>query len=420
VFRGMAAAGLTIALCLVAAPVLSAPALASGKPTSKTAQRGTSQQTESQRLAPGPLPAPVSQCLSTTGSTAAKLAPKGMPWAEKALDYQGVWKFTQGRGVTVAVIDSGVDENPQYDGRVIVGQNFAAAPAGPADGDCAGHGTAVAGIIAAAPKTGISFAGVAPQATILSIKITNSTTGIQPSVVADAIIDAVNDGARVINVSLIAPNSPGLQNAVNYALHRNVVVVAAAGNDTPNTGTGPFYPAAYPGVLSVGAVDSTGARADFSDTKTPVTVTAPGVNVISTYPGFFPRSYAPSISGTSFAAPFVAGVAALVRSTHPTLSAAGVVYRIKATAEGSAGPGTGNGLVNPVEAVTAILPSEPVTSPTGAAGRVSVDRTVPDPATTVMAMSMAGGAVGVAVLVIAAAVVIPAGRRRRWRPGGNS
>ena len=112
-------------------------------------------------------------------------------------------------------------------------------------------------------------------------------------------------------------------------------------------------------MLSVGAAGPGGALAPFSDQRTPVAVTAPGVNVTSAYPGTFPDAYDPDQSGTSFAAAYVSGVAALVRATHPRLNPAQVVARIEATARGSTGPGTGHGLIDPVRAVTAVLPGEP-------------------------------------------------------------
>jgi subtilisin family serine protease len=173
-------------------------------------------------------------------------------------------------------------------------------------------------------------------------------------------------------------------------------------------------------VLSVGAVAEDGSLATFSDTRTPVTVTAPGVNVTSAYPGTFPDSYNPGDNGTSFATAFVSGVVALVRSRFPSLGQAQVVARIAATADGAAGPGTGNGMVNPVQAVTAVLPAGDGAAGAGLAARVSITRSVPPGrlARTV-ALSVAGGALALAALVIAAAMVIPAGRRRRWRPGSS-
>ena len=122
-------------------------------------------------------------------------------------------------------------------------------------------------------------------------------------------------------------------------------------------------------MLSVGAAGPGGALAPFSDRRTQVAVTAPGVNVTSAYPGTFPDAYNPDQSGTSFAAAYVSGVAALVRATHPRLNPAQVVARIEATARGSTGPGTGHGLIDPVRAVTAVLPADPAAAPPPAPAR---------------------------------------------------
>jgi membrane-anchored mycosin MYCP len=302
------------------------------------------------------LPGPVPGCPAQRGTAAPAVA----PWPQEELGFSSVWNRTRGAGVTVAVVDSGVDANPQFGNRVIPGPDLVAGtkPHVPAGADCLGHGTAVASIIAAAPMPGISFTGVAPAARILSVKI-SGTDSFPTSVTPQGIMDAVQFGADVINLSLATPDDvPALRHAVEYALSRNVVVVAAAGNDLPQQGTGPYYPAAYPGVLAVGAAGPGGVLAPFSDQRTPVAVTAPGVNITTAYPGTFPDAYNPAQSGTSFAAAFVSGVAALVRATHPKLTAAQVVARIKATARGSTGPGTGRGLIDPVRAVTAVLPAE--------------------------------------------------------------
>jgi len=371
------------------------------------------------------LPGPEGDCPGTHGIA----APKSTPWAQQALGYSSAWRLTQGAGVTVAVVDSGVDANPQFGDRVTVGPDLAGATAGdvPPGADCVGHGTSVASIIAAAPQASVTFAGVAPQASILSIKITNSDN-FPGQVTAQAIRDAVNLGANVINLSLATNvSTPALLAAAQFAQARNVVVVAAAGNDDPDGVVGPFYPAAYPGVLSVGAIGPDGSLASFSDTRTPVSVTAPGVNVTSAYPGTFPQAYNPGDNGTSFATAFVSGVAALVRAAYPGLGEAQVVTRITATADGPAGPGTGRGMVNPVQAVTAVLPAAALATGTGALaaaaaagpeGRVPITRaSAPDQATRTVAVSVAAGAAGLAVLVVAAALVLPAGRRRHWRPG---
>ena len=375
--------------------------------------------------APAGLPGPTGGCPSTHGI----VAPTGAPWAQQTLSFSSVWPLTQGAGVTVAVVDSGVDANPQFGDRVTAGPDLAGATFGaPADADCVGHGTSVASIVAAAPLAGIAFAGVAPEADVLSVKITNSDT-FPGEVTAQAIRDAVNLGANVINLSLATNvSTPALQAAVQFAQARNVVVVAAAGNDSAQGLVGPFYPAAYPGVLSVGAVGPDGSLASFSDTRTPVSVTAPGIDVTSAYPGTFPESYNPGDNGTSFATAFVSGVAALVRAYHPGLDEAQVVARITATADGPAGSGSGHGMVNPVQAVTAVLPApmlagggagaQASAGTAGPAVQVPITRAAgPGRAAREVAISVAACAAGLAILVVAAALVVPAGRRRHWRPG---
>jgi len=357
--------------------------------------------------APAGLPGPRPGCPPQHGIA----APAGEPWAQQALRFSAVWYRTRGGGVTVAVVDSGVDANPQFGDRVISGPDLVAGtkPGIPPGADCVGHGTAVASIIAAAPVPGIAFTGVAPAARILSVKISGTDTfptGAAPR----GIMDAVQFGADVINLSLATPDDiPALRNAVEYALRHNVVVVAAAGNDLPHGGTGPFYPAAYPGVLAVGAAGPGGALAAFSDRHTPVAVTAPGVNVTSAYPGIFPEAYAPVQNGTSFAAAFVSGVVALVRSAHPRLSAAQVVARIEATARGAAGPGTGHGLVDPVRAVTAVLPAESASTGSASPGSTGSG------STSTVAVAVIAGSFGLLVVAVIAVLA----RRRQAGPSGR-
>jgi type VII secretion-associated serine protease mycosin len=348
------------------------------------------------------------------------VAPAAAPWAQQELGFASVWKRTRGGGVTVAVVDSGVDANPQFGDRVIPGPDLVAGtkPGIPPGADCVGHGTAVASIIAAAPVPGVSFTGVAPAARILSVKISGTDT-FPTSVTPQGIMDAVQFGADVINLSLATPDDvQGLRNAVEYALRHNVVVVAAAGNDIEqgsadgNEGTGPFYPAAYPGVLAVGAIGPGGVLAGFSDRYTPVGVTAPGVNVTSAYPGTFPAAYDAMQNGTSFAAAFVSGVVALVRSAHPGLNAAQVVARIEATAHGGTGPGTGHGMVDPVRAVTAVLPAEQASAASSQASAAPSGIS-----TRTVALAAIAGAFGLVVLVLTAVLVIR--RRQGTGPSGR-
>ena len=261
------------------------------------------------------LPVPVTGCPAGQGAA----APPSLPWPQQALSFSSVWNLTRGAGVTVAVIDSGVDANPQFGDRVTVGPDLAGADFGvPPDADCAGHGTSVAGIIAAAPMTGASFTGVAPRAAILSIKVVNFAS--------EDIPDDVTGGR---DPRRGWPGSERHQPVPRHDEEHGRLAVGGGVRARSQRGRGrggrhddwggahgPFYPAAYPGVLSVGAVGRDGSLAAFSDTRTPVTVTAPGVDVTGTFPGAFPDAYTQEDNGTSFAAPFVSGIAALVRARY--------------------------------------------------------------------------------------------------------
>jgi membrane-anchored mycosin MYCP len=382
------------------------------KPPPKQSSPPPSQPSRSaQPTVPTPVaiePQPTQNCPGP-GQVSSKVT--SVPWAQEALDWSSVWPLTEGAGVTVAVVDSGVAYSPQLAGKVT-----AVDLTGTGYGDCYGHGTDVAGIIAASDMQaqGNPFEGVAPDARILSIKVQNQESS-SSAPLALAITDAALEGAQVINVSITTRSTPALRAAVALALSKGAVIVAAGGNDSQETGHGPFYPASYPGVLSVGAVGPDGSRASFSDLSSNVAVTAPGENVVSTTPGGYEVD-----NGTSFATAFVSGVAALVRSRYPNMSGAEVVKRIEETADGNTGPGTGNGLVNPLLAVTAILAPTVAQSPlpTPRPRPVSVERApLPDVAARTTAMEVVAGTLGVAALVAIGAVVIRGGRRRRWRAG---
>jgi membrane-anchored mycosin MYCP len=380
-------------------------------------------------LAGVPVPQPVTPSNATQNNGCQENPPSitantarltSTPWAQTALDFEDVWRLgDEGQGVTVGVIDSGIDYNSQLAGRV-----SAIDVTGSGIQDCVGHGTAVAGIIAASDQvntTGNPFTGVAPDANILSVKVADadSTNSNDPQLTGDAvtlsegIVDAVERGATVLNISIVSSNSPELAAAVQFAEDHNVVVVAAGGNDFAGGPTGPFYPASYPGVISVGPLDSDGSLSDFADSKTLESVTAPGDTVTS----IEPNGFNDLLQGTSFATPFVAGVAALVRAFYPTMSAAQVVARIEATADGPTTSITGNGMVNPLQAVQAVLPfsANPDASPTPANLQpFPVSRPVPpDQGTIDAAMWTTVGAITAAALVAIGGVVITQARRRR-------
>jgi membrane-anchored mycosin MYCP len=382
----------------------------SAKPSSKPSPKPTAKPSPSVPVPVATLPPPDQQC------PADQPGPRitTVPWAQAALGFTSVWPMTEGQGVTVAVVDSGVDYSSQLVGKVTAINLTSAGYQ-----DCADHGTSIAAIIAAsdAQASGNPFVGVAPDAKILSVKVNNSDVG-DALTLADGIRAAALDKAQVINVS-IATNVdyPPLRSAVDFAMAQGSVVVAAGGNDENDTGHGPFYPASYPGVLSVGAVGSDDARASFSDLHSHVAVTAPGLAVSSAVPGGYAQG---SLNGTSFATAFVSGVAALVRSRYPGLSQAAVVDRIEETADGAAGPGTGNGLVNPLQAVTAILPAHPVPSPSTSVRLQSVPVSKappPDRAAIVTTVQVTAGALGAATFAALGGLIITYGRRRRWRAG---
>ncbi|HXV27735.1 MAG TPA: S8 family peptidase, partial [bacterium] len=308
----------------------------------------------------------------------------------KTVHADEAWSISKGTGVTVAVIDTGIDfnhpdlvNNVWYNDAELYGL-----PGVDDDGngfvddirgwdfhnndnnsiDDHGHGTHVAGIIAAAADNGIGIAGIAPESKIMSLKALNASgSGFIQSVIS-AIRYAANMGAKVINMSLgIMKNflSKTLQklfnNAVQYAVGKGAVVVAAAGNDGANIKN--TYPAALSNVIAVGATEPvTNKRAYFSNFGSQLDFVAPGVDVLSlraggTSFGLNSTNFAYSrASGTSMASPIVAGVVALLRSWNPLLSLTDIYNRLKNSAVdlGSAGFDSyyGYGLVNAFAALT--------------------------------------------------------------------
>ncbi|MGW5578524.1 S8 family serine peptidase [Micromonospora chokoriensis] len=257
--------------------------------------------------------------------------------------------------MTVAVVDSGVDDGvPALADRVLTGADLRS---GTADGnvDCLGSGTALAGIVAGRSDDQGRTAGVAPDATILPLRIADTKASARPEDAATAIEVAVSAGAKVVTLGrLVDPRHPMVAAAVESAGRHDVVVVVSA----PPAGAdrGDVAPAEPVGVLTVGGV---GAQNELTAAYAPnaVTVTAPGTNASSLGGG------ATAGSGTEYAAAFVAGVVALVRSSHPHLNAIQVVKRIASTADRMSAttpdPKYGWGMVNPAAAVTQVIAGEP-------------------------------------------------------------
>ena len=242
------------------------------------------------------------------------------------IDAPEAWGVSTGNAVTVAIIDSGIDyTHPDLVANYIGGYDYVSSDADPMDDH--GHGTHVAGTIAAAvnnltgnPAEEEGVAGVAPNARILSYKVCGPDGHCNDFAIAQAIAQAVTDGARVINMSLGGPDySQAMFDAVQDAWAAGLVIVAGAGNDGT---TAPFYPAAFNNVISVAAFDEDHRRATFSNYGNWVDISAPGNVIMSSYPmASCAASGVPGdtgcytwLSGTSMASPHVAGAAALVWS----------------------------------------------------------------------------------------------------------
>ncbi|WP_427133462.1 S8 family serine peptidase [Pseudarthrobacter sp. S9] len=261
------------------------------------------------------------------------------------VDAVEAWNVTTGTGTKVAVLDSGVaSDNTDIAPKVVARANFSDATTSE---DNYGHGTHVAGIIAAIANNTIGVAGVCPDCTILDGKVLNDSGSGSTSGIANGINWAVSNGAKVINMSLgLRVSSQTLETAVNNAWNQGAVIVAAAGN----TGTqSKIYPGAYANVIAVAATDNTDAKASFSTYGAKVVdVAAPGVNVYSTFPNhpFYlgtqnGRSQGYDVaSGTSMASPIVAGVAALAWSSHSGATQTSVRANVESTADKIPGTGT--------------------------------------------------------------------------------
>lgn len=247
-------------------------------------------------------------------------------WNLPAIETNRGWNLSKGsKDVIIAVVDTGVDLNhTDLAGQLVPGYNVVDPKKDPEDD--VGHGTHVAGIIGALVNNREGVAGVSWYNKIMPVKALDGSGSGTTYAVAEGIIWATDNGAKIINMSLgNYADSQFLHDAIKYAYDRDVLLVAASGNDNTER---PGYPAAYPEVLAVGATNQDMTRADYSNYGDYIDVTAPGTNIASTYPG---NQYA-ALSGTSMASPHVAAMAGLIRSLNPELSNQEVMDLMKSQA----------------------------------------------------------------------------------------
>ncbi|MEU6538794.1 type VII secretion-associated serine protease mycosin [Streptomyces sp. NPDC047000] len=354
---------------------------------------------------------------------------RAQQWGLTALHTGQVWQTTKGKGVTVAVLDTGVEaDHPDLEGNVLPGKDMIGFGAREGDRAWARHGTAMAGIIAGhghGPGDAEGVMGVAPEAKILPVRViledgdsarTRART-TRGNALAEGIRWAADHGADVINLSLgddsaSAHPEPTEDEAVQYALKKGVVVVASAGNGGEK-GDHVSYPAAYPGVIAATAVDRYGTRAAFSTRRWYATVSAPGVDIVIADPD---HKYYEGW-GTSAASAFVSGAAALVRAAHPGLTPAQVKKLLEDTARDAPVNGRddsrGFGFIDPAAALEAAGRLKPDGLHTAAYGkRYFGSGPDPEPAgdDAVGWAGLVAGGLGAALL--AGAVVMWRGRDR--------
>jgi len=286
-------------------------------------------------------------------------------WGVFAIGADSVWSTTTGTGVTVAVVDSGSGPHPDLAPNLLAGRTYFGLTESPDgnDVDLQGHGTHVAGIIAAASSNGIGGAGVAPNAKILPIHVLDDNGQGDARDVATGVRFAADSGAKVINLSLGgATESSTLTQAIIYATEKGALVVAAAGNGGPSSA--PKWPAALDLTIAVTAVDSASRAASFNQRGEYIDLAAPGVSIVSTANGDYVTQ-----SGTSMAAGFVAGAAALLFAAEPRVTNTQVRDILLTTATDIGDPGRdlvfGAGLVNMIAALQALRQLyPPISTPT--------------------------------------------------------
>ncbi len=288
-------------------------------------------------------------------------------WPLDASHFQAerIWALSKGAGVTVAVVDSGVEAaHPDLAGQVLPGTSLLGDGAdGRTDTSSDSHGTAIAALIAGtgASSHGKGITGLAPAAKILPVRVT-TTSEVTPSLLAQGITWAADHGAQVINVSMGEPDpDPLLKQAVDYAMSKNAVVVASAGNDG-QSGNEIMYPAGFPGVVAVSGTDQNNAFWPTSESGPDITVAAPASQIASASDtGQYVEA-----DGTSYAAGYVSAAFALIRSRYPSLTAGQAIRRLIATTGQHANAPSaemGYGEIDPLAALTSDISAGASTNP---------------------------------------------------------
>lgn len=362
-------------------------------------------------------------------------------WATDRLQLAKVHRLATGSGQRIAIIDTGVDPaNLSFRSGQVTTVTIADNETQKA-AKCQ-HGTGVASLIGSQPGRDdrTTFVGVAPGADILAIRTLRSgptTNGAAPDPDEErqALVDtiaavdyAVEQKVDIISISQQGADLPAYRAAIGRAVEAGILVVAAAGNFGNSSDN--IYPAAYPGVMAVGMTTRT-------DLAAPQSQYSPGLSVSVAAPGFDVMMLAPSgkggrayvrDSGTSFAVPLVSGTAALVMQRYPKMTAQQVKRRLEITADAPAvavpDPQLGWGIVDPFRALTDPMVDEPSTAATpapqtGETPRSPYDRQPADHGQRNLAIAIAAGAMAVVLVGGVVAASLPAGRRRRWRPGGH-
>lgn len=392
-------------------------------------------------------------CEAEVDSVSAEDLPADVTWAQRLFDMERVWPLATGKGVTVAVLDSGVQaDHPLLSGKVVSGKAYVDAESTDKDEqnlgdgamrDCLGHGTAVAGIIAGGESEDSDFYGLAPDATILPVRVSNNDPNadqdeankddddplVTASDVADAIKWAADKGADVINMSLkFTEDHTSIRDAVTYATGKGAVLVASGGNDGDGElteATRPAFPAAYDQVIGVGAVDHTLTKTQQSQWGPWIDLVGPGMAVgAPQHDGQFQESF----GGTSGAAAFVSGTAALLAEAFPDWEPAHYATQIIRTASAVSGttPSNeyGNGMVDPYRALTERLTADEPTDITSLSPPVlteaQANRHEDFAWMTQWALIIALCAVAAFFVVVTGVAALRRGRRVGWRIGRAS